>query len=64
MIVTETAGDLVSEEYMSKILRGVPLPRLGESKDIANGIVFFLSDEAEWITGQVLSINGGSAFRD
>ncbi len=64
MIVTETAGDLVSEEYMSKILRGVPLPRLGESKDIANGIVFFLSDEAEWITGQVLNINGGSAFRD
>lgn len=64
MIVTETAGDLVTEEYMNNILRGMPLPRLGESKDIANGIVFFMSDEAEWITGQVLNINGGAAFRD
>lgn len=64
MIVTETAGDLVTEEYMNKILRGMPLPRLGESKDIANGIVFFMSDEAEWITGQVLNINGGAAYRD
>lgn len=64
MIVTETAGDLVTEEYMNKILLGMPLPRLGESKDIANGIVFFMSDEAEWITGQVLNINGGAAYRD
>lgn len=64
MIVTETAGDLVTEEYMNKILRGMPLPRLGKSKDIANGIVFFMSDEAEWITGQVLNINGGAAYRD
>lgn len=64
MIVTETAGDLVTEEYMNNILRGMPLPRLGESKDIANGIVFFMSDEAEWITGQVLNINGGAAYRD
>ena len=64
MIVTETASDLVTEEYMNKILRGMPLPRLGKSKDIANGIVFFMSDEAEWITGQVLNINGGAAYRD
>lgn len=64
MIVTETAGDLVTEEYLEESLASVPLTRLGESKDIANGIAFLLSDEAEWITGQVLSINGGAFYRD
>ena len=33
--------------------------RIGRPEDIANGVVFFASDAASWITGQVLSINGG-----
>lgn len=35
------------------------LKRLGRAKDIANGVLFFASDYANWITGQVLSIDGG-----
>ena len=64
MIMTETARDLVSDEYINERLEDVALTRLGQPSDIANGIVFLLSDEAEWITGQVISINGGAAFRD
>lgn len=64
MIMTETARDLVSDDYINDRLGDVALTRLGQPSDIANGIVFLLSDEAEWITGQVLSINGGAAFRD
>lgn len=35
------------------------LKRLGRAEDIANGVLFFASDYANWITGQVLSIDGG-----
>lgn len=64
MIVTETASDLVDDDYLKESLKGVPLTRLGQSSDIANGIAFLLSDEAEWITGQVININGGATYRD
>jgi 3-oxoacyl-[acyl-carrier protein] reductase len=37
----------------------IALKRLGSPDDIANGVLFFASDEAGWITGQVLSIDGG-----
>lgn len=36
-----------------------PLGRLGQPEDIANAVAFFASDEAEWITGQTLSVSGG-----
>ncbi|MEW6776583.1 MAG: SDR family oxidoreductase, partial [Bdellovibrionota bacterium] len=36
-----------------------PLRRLGEPDDIANAIAFFASQRSNWITGQVLSVNGG-----
>ena len=39
-------------------------PRLGEPKDIAAMAAFLMSDDAEWITGQVISVNGGMAMRD
>jgi 3-oxoacyl-[acyl-carrier protein] reductase/2-hydroxycyclohexanecarboxyl-CoA dehydrogenase len=44
-------------------MRGYPLAkglnRLGQPSDIANAVVFLASQRAEWITGQVLSVNGG-----
>lgn len=46
-----------------QIMRGYPLAkglnRLGQPSDIANAVVFLASQRAEWITGQVLSVNGG-----
>jgi len=42
-----------------KILRQYPLRRLGQPEDVAPMVVFLASDRARWITGQVLSINGG-----
>ena len=41
------------------ILERFALKRLGEAEDIAHGVLFFASDYANWITGQVLSIDGG-----
>ena len=36
--------------------------RLGEPEDIANGVLFFVAEEASWVTGQVLSIDGGHSI--
>ncbi len=44
---------------MEKIVRAYPLRRIGEPEDVAPMIVFLASDAASWITGQVISVNGG-----
>ena len=42
------------------LLEGLtPLGRLGESADIASGMVYMASDDAEWVTGSILTIDGG-----
>jgi len=51
-----------------QIMRGYPLAkglqRLGKPADIANAVAFLVSERAEWITGQVLSVNGGYSMVD
>jgi 3-oxoacyl-[acyl-carrier protein] reductase len=39
------------------------MARLGQPADIANGVQFFASERSGWITGQVIAIDGGSAFQ-
>jgi acetoacetyl-CoA reductase len=52
--------DAVSPEVMAKnILPLIPVGRLGEPGDIARAVVFLAADEASFITGSTLSINGG-----
>jgi 3-oxoacyl-[acyl-carrier protein] reductase len=41
------------------LLDGTPLRRLGTAEDIARAVRFLLSDEASYITGQTLSVDGG-----
>jgi len=41
------------------LVDGIALKRLGTSADIAHGVLFFASEQANWITGQVLAIDGG-----
>jgi NAD(P)-dependent dehydrogenase (short-subunit alcohol dehydrogenase family) len=44
-------------------LEEVRSPRLGVPDDIAAAVAYLLSDEAEWVNGQVLSVNGGALMR-
>lgn len=49
----------VSEKVMEAIVGQIPVGRLGEAEEIARCVVFLAADEAAWITGSTLTINGG-----
>src|SRR6202043_2659597 len=51
--------DVLSQEIKDKMKSLIPLGRMGADRDIAAAIVFLASDEAGYITGQVLDVNGG-----
>ena len=56
------ATDMVTaipERVLDKIVAGIPVGRLGEAEEIARGVEFLVADEAAFITGSTLSINGG-----
>lgn len=50
---------VLSDKSKDAILSGVPLGRMGSADDIASAVVFLAGDEASYITGQVLSVDGG-----
>ncbi|MBM3486966.1 MAG: acetoacetyl-CoA reductase [Alphaproteobacteria bacterium] len=49
----------VPANVLEKIVARIPVGRLGKAEDIARGVVFLVADEAGFITGSTLSINGG-----
>ena len=55
-------GEEKYQRRVQNVLRAYPTGRLGEPDDIAAAIAFLASSEAAWITGQVLSVNGGFAM--
>jgi len=57
-IVTEMT-DVLSDQQREAILEKVPLNQLGDVEDVAAAVAFLLSDEAKYITGHTLSVNGG-----
>jgi len=61
MIVTAMT-DALSDDQKKRILEIVPAGRLGESEEIAAGTLYLASEEAAYVTGQTLHINGGMAM--
>jgi 3-oxoacyl-[acyl-carrier protein] reductase len=57
-IATEGLIDL-GDEYMAKMAASVPAGRLGSAADIGNAALFFATDEASYVTGQTLVVDGG-----
>ena len=56
---TEKQWQSYGEEGQKALIERIALHRLGHPEDIAHGVLFFASDYAGWISGQVLSIDGG-----
>ena len=60
-ILTEGLADL-GENYLATMTKAIPLGKLGSPKDIAYAMAFLASDEAGWITGQTLTVDGGQTL--
>jgi NAD(P)-dependent dehydrogenase (short-subunit alcohol dehydrogenase family) len=52
--------DVFPPEGMQRLLATIPIGRLGEAGEVADGVIYLASDRASYVTGQVLSINGGN----
>jgi len=60
---TEATRKVVPDFIRDSILASMPLPRMGEVSDMVNACLFLLSDEASWITAQILAVDGGQIMR-
>lgn len=61
MIETDMT-DALGEEVKKKISENIPLKEMGKAEDIANAVAFLAGDNSRYITGQVLSVDGGMAM--
>ncbi len=50
------------EKFKEAFIRATPMRRLGKPQEVADAVLFFASDRSNFITGQVLSVNGGLAI--
>ena len=57
-IVTDMTSEL-NDDVQEEVKKGIPLGTFGEASDIANAVLFLASEEARYITGQVLTVDGG-----
>ncbi|KYO66778.1 3-oxoacyl-[acyl-carrier-protein] reductase [Thermovenabulum gondwanense] len=58
-IKTDMTTPIIEKETEEKIIERIPLKRIGLPEDVANLVAFLASDEASYITGQVIAIDGG-----
>jgi 3-oxoacyl-[acyl-carrier protein] reductase len=60
---TEATRSIIPEAHRTAMVQSFPLKRMGTPADQAGALVFLLSDDAAWVTGQVLAVDGGSLVR-
>ena len=61
-MLTPVIAANIPEKFQPDASKGARSWRLGEPADIASMVAFLCSDEAQWITGKVLGVNGGAVF--
>lgn len=62
-VIKTSFAKALYEGHEAEVSAGYPLARLGEPDDVAGPVTFLLSDDAAWMTGQTLSIDGGASIR-
>lgn len=60
---TQALDNQVPDAYRDQLVSGLPLPRLGQPEDMARTCLYLLSDDAAWVTGQILAVDGGQIVR-
>lgn len=59
LIQTDITGGKITDEMRIDIIKGIPMSRLGDAKDVAGAYLFLASDLSAYITGAVIDVNGG-----
>lgn len=60
---TEATRSIVPQQYLKAMLAQMPLARVGTPQDLVGTMLFLLSADAAWMTGQVLNVDGGQIMR-
>jgi 3-oxoacyl-[acyl-carrier protein] reductase len=60
--ITSAMTDALNAEQKARLLAGIPVGRIGESAEIAAAAIYLASNEAAYVTGQTLHVNGGMAM--
>jgi 3-oxoacyl-[acyl-carrier protein] reductase len=60
--VTTPMTDRLSEQQRVRLTEAIPLGRIGSPQDVAAAVAYLASDEAGWVTGATLHVNGGMAM--
>jgi NAD(P)-dependent dehydrogenase (short-subunit alcohol dehydrogenase family) len=63
MVLTDNSLRNISEEERQMVMARVRSPRLGKPEDLAGMVALLMSQDGEWINGQVLAVNGGTGLR-
>ena len=58
-IKTDALASVLTPEIEKEMLKGTPLNRLGHPDDIAGAVLYFCSPASQWVSGQILFVNGG-----
>ena len=62
-IDTEANRSTTPQEMVADIVKAIPLSRMGQPEDLVGMLLFLLSDQASWITGQIFNVDGGQIIR-
>ncbi|WP_406333422.1 SDR family oxidoreductase [Streptomyces sp. NBC_00203] len=60
---TDATRSIVPVEFQEAMTKGLAIKRMGTPEDLAPTVLFLLSDAARWLTGQVVSVDGGQVVR-
>ncbi|HEV3226430.1 MAG TPA: SDR family oxidoreductase [Acidimicrobiales bacterium] len=63
LVVSDEMSEVIPQDLQQRTLKGTRSWRLGHPRDIAAMVAFLMSDDGEWINGQVISVDGGVTLR-